>query len=118
MVLEREPFRVLLPLLRHVVSLNDENCRLTIPVVKGRCARDAIPHTFNIDLFECGKNNSTKLKLIYNEFGNLIDSVTFLLTSVIGGILYKRRQWLAWGLWWHALAFVTQMIIWRRAYVA
>ena len=45
---KREPFRVLLPLLRHVVPLNDRNCRLTIPVVRGRCARDALPHAFHI----------------------------------------------------------------------
>ena len=45
---KREPFHALLPLLRHVVPLNDWNCRLIIPVVKGRCAREALPHAFNI----------------------------------------------------------------------
>ena len=40
----REPFHALLPLLCHVVPLNDGNCRLTMPVGKGRCARDALPH--------------------------------------------------------------------------
>ena len=43
-----EPFRVQLPLLRHVVPLNDGNCRLTIPVVKGRCTRDTLPHAVHI----------------------------------------------------------------------
>ena len=27
---------------------NDGNCRLTMPVVKGRCANGALPHTLNI----------------------------------------------------------------------
>ena len=40
---KREPFRVLLPLLRHVVPLNDGNCRLTMHVDKGRRARNALP---------------------------------------------------------------------------
>ena len=58
----RRPFRVLLPLLRHVVLLNDGNCRLTIPVVKGRCARDALPHAFHIGVFELVKTISTAKK--------------------------------------------------------
>ena len=58
----REPFRVLPPLLRHVVPLNDGTCRLTIPVVKGRCARDALPHAFHIDVFKFVKTISTAIK--------------------------------------------------------
>ena len=46
-----EPFCELLPLLLHVVPLNDGNCRLTIPVIKGRCARDALPQAFHIAMF-------------------------------------------------------------------
>ena len=42
---------MLLPLLRHVVHLNDGNCRLTMPADKGRYARDALPHTFDIGVF-------------------------------------------------------------------
>ena len=49
---KREPFHVLLPLLRHVAPLNDGNCRLTMPVGKGRCARDALPHAFHIGVFK------------------------------------------------------------------
>ena len=35
---KREPSRLLITLLRHAVPFNDEKCRLTMPVVKGRCA--------------------------------------------------------------------------------
>ena len=59
---KREPFRVLFPLLRHVVPLNDGNCRLTIPVIKGRCARDALPHAFHIGVFKFVKTISTAIK--------------------------------------------------------
>ena len=68
---KREPFHALLPLLRHVVPLNDGNCRLTIPVVKGRCAREALPHAFSIGVFKYGKSNPTTIKHIYNESENL-----------------------------------------------
>ena len=62
---------MLLPLLGHMVPLNDRNCPLTIPVIKGRCARNALSHTFNIDMF---KRNSTTIKHIHSESANLIDN--------------------------------------------
>ena len=68
-----EPFRVLLILLRHVVPLNDGNCRLTMPVVKGRCARDAQPHTFNISFFRSNKKDCAAIKHIYNESANITE---------------------------------------------
>ena len=46
---------MLLPLLRHMVPHNDGNCRLTMPIVKGRYACDALPYTFDI-----GENKSVK----------------------------------------------------------
>ena len=58
---KREPFHVPVPLLRHVVPLNDGNCRHTIPVAKGRCARDALRRIFHICVFKWGKHNSTTL---------------------------------------------------------
>ena len=64
---------MLLPLLRQVMPLNDGICCLTITVVKGRCARDAIPHTFNIGEFKSVKNDSTAIKHIYNEPANIIE---------------------------------------------
>ena len=36
-------------------ALNDGNCRSTITVGKGPGARNALPHTVNIDVFKCGK---------------------------------------------------------------
>ena len=69
---KREPFDALLPLLRHVVPLNDGNCRLTIPVVKGRCAPDTLPHAFHIGVFEFVQTISTAIKHIYKESANII----------------------------------------------
>ena len=70
-VLEASPFHALLPLLRHVVRLNDGNCHLTIPVVKGRCAREVLPHAFDIGVFKYGRSNHTTIKHIYNGSENL-----------------------------------------------
>ena len=50
------------------------NCRLTIPVVEGCCARDTPPHSFNIDMFETIKNNSTIIKHTDNESVNFTDN--------------------------------------------
>ena len=69
-----EPLYALLPSLHHVVPLNDGNCRLTIPIVKGSCAHEALPHAFNIGVFKCGKSNPTTIKHIYNESENLNES--------------------------------------------
>ena len=71
--LKQELFRVLLPLLHHVVPLSDGNCRLTMPVGKGRCARDALPHTFDMGVFRTVKKNSTTIKYISNQWANIIE---------------------------------------------
>ena len=57
MVLEARlwPCRGLLPVLRHMVPLNDGNCRLTMPVGRGRCTRRALPQTFDIGMFKSVK---------------------------------------------------------------
>ena len=78
---KRELFHELLPLLRHVVPLNDGNCRLTIPVVKGCCAREALSHAFDIGVFKYGKSNPTTIKHIYNESHNLNESCDVALDS-------------------------------------
>ena len=70
---KREPFHALLPLLRHVVPLNDGNCRLTMPVGKGRCARDALPQAFHIGVFKFVLTISTAIKHIYNESAHIIE---------------------------------------------
>ena len=108
----------LLPLLRHVVPLNDGNCRLTIPVVKGRCAREALSHAFNIGVFKYDKAPLPQQNVFTTNLRTLMEVVTLLLTAIISGIFHKQCQWLAWRVWWHALAFVTHEITWRRAYVA
>ena len=51
----------------HVVPLNNGNYHLTMPVLKGRCARDALPDTFNIGVYKCCKqfyHNKTYLQWI------------------------------------------------------
>ena len=59
-----------------IVPLTDGNCRLTMPIVKGHCARYTVPRTFDISVLNSGKNNSTTIKHIYNESANLIGSCT------------------------------------------
>ena len=44
------------------MSINSGHYRLTINVVKGRCAREALHHTFNIDIIKCNE-----IILHYNE---------------------------------------------------
>ena len=114
---KREPFHALLPLLRHVSPLHDGNCRLTIPVIKGRCAREALPHVFNIGVFKYGKSLPQQ-NIFTANLRTWMKFVTLLSTAIISGIFHKQCQWLSWRLWWHALAFVTYEIAWRRAYVA
>ena len=70
---KREPFHALLPLLRHVVPLNDGNCRLTMPVGKGRCARDALPHAFHIGVFEFVFTNFYRNKTYLHESAHIIE---------------------------------------------
>ena len=67
-----EPFRVLPPLLHHMVPLNDGNCCLTMPAINRLCPCDALPHTFNIGMFKSIKNSAT-IKHIYNEPANIIE---------------------------------------------
>ena len=54
-------------------ALNDGNCRLTIPVVKGRCARDALPQAFHIGVFQFVKTISTAIKEYLKEFANITE---------------------------------------------
>ena len=70
---KREPFHALLPLLRHVVPLDDGNCRLTMPVGKGRCARDTLPPAFHIGVFKFVFTISTAIKHIYKESAHIIE---------------------------------------------
>ena len=44
-------------------------------VVKGRCARDAIPcQTFHIEVFKCGQDNSDTITRIGDDSVELLDS--------------------------------------------
>ena len=85
---------MLFPLLRHVVPLNDGNCRLTIPVVKGCCARDALLHAFHIGMFKFVETISTAIKIYLKESANIIEGCIqmLFLTPMIAGISNKRCQ--------------------------
>ena len=84
------------PLLRHMVPLNDGNCHLTLPVVKGRYAREALPHAFNIGVFKYGKSNSTTIKHIYNESENFNEScdVAFNSNNWVESSINSATDWL------------------------
>ena len=71
---KREPFRVLLTLLRHVAPLSYGKLLSHNAVVKGRCARDAIPWTFHIEVFKCGQDNSDTITRIGVDSVELLDS--------------------------------------------
>ena len=71
---KREPFRVLLPLLRHVAPLSDGKLLSHNAVVKGRCAHDAIPWTFHIEVFKCRQDNSDTITRIGDDSVELLDS--------------------------------------------
>ena len=62
-----------------------------IEVVKGSCARDALPHTIDISVTKCGKNNFITIKNITNLI-NKLTVVTLRLTAIIGGISQKQCQ--------------------------
>ena len=66
---------MLLPFLHHVVALNDGNCDLTIPVIKGSCIRDALPHAFHIGVFKFDKTISTAIKHIFKECANIVGCI-------------------------------------------
>ena len=70
MDLKREPPRVLLPLLSHVVPNHDGDCRLTNAVVKVLGAREPLPGTTNIRVFKRGKIFLSR----NNESANFIES--------------------------------------------
>ena len=42
-------------------------------VVKGRCARDAIPWTFRIEVFKCDQDNSDTITRIGDDSVELLD---------------------------------------------
>ena len=65
-----------------MVPLNDGNCRLTIPVVKGRCTRDALPQAFHIGVFKFVKTISTAIEHIYKESANMIEGC-FVIESMV-----------------------------------
>ena len=69
-------------LLRHVVPLNDGNCRLTILVVnKGRCARDPPPDAFHIGVFEYVKTIYNTIKHIFKESANINEGCNVVFDS-------------------------------------
>ena len=62
----RELLRVLPPLV-HDRPLNDDNCRLTTSIIKGRCARDVQPCIVNTGVFKSHKTNFNTTEHIYSN---------------------------------------------------
>ena len=88
----REPLRVLLPLLFIWCPLNNGNCRLTMPIAEGRCAREALP----ISLISACLNPVKRiLQHILSLYANLIDSCDFAFDANDWWNSHKRCQWLA-----------------------
>ena len=65
---------MLFQFLCHVMPLNDRNCCLTVPIVEGCRALDALLETSRIWVFKCSKSNSNTMKHAYNESVNSIAS--------------------------------------------
>ena len=63
---------MLLPLLHHMALLNNGNCRLTMPVIKGCFANGVLLHNL-IDNFKSNTKISTTIKHIYNESANIFE---------------------------------------------
>ena len=117
---KQQPFHTLLPLLRNMVP----QCPLMTGIVASqypssrdtvlvrRCLTPLISACLN-----AVKATLPQLNTFTTNLRTWMKVVTFLLTAMIGGIFHKQCQWLAWRVWWHAMAFVTQEITWRRAYV-
>ena len=91
----REPFRVLLPLLCHVVPLHNGNCRLTIPLVKECCARDALAQTLNIGVFK-----SVEKFYLYKTYLKIIFTTVLFLEWVSRPSPYPDRWSLHWDGHW------------------
>ena len=81
-----------------------------MPVVKNRCNRDVLPHTFNIGVFKSIKKNPDTLQHIYNESANIIEGCNVAFDTNACGISHKWCQWLALRVWWHVLIFITHEI--------
>ena len=80
-VLEARAVSRATPIITSLVPLHDGNCRLKIPVVKGRCACDALPHAVHIGVFKFVKTISTAIKHIYQESANIIEGCNVALDT-------------------------------------
>ena len=74
--LKREPFHILLRLLRRMMALNDRICRFKMPIIKGYGVYVPQPQVTKIWMFKCVKSNSTTKLHAYNESANYIGSYT------------------------------------------
>ena len=57
------------------------NCRLTTPVIKGCCIRDALPHTSSFGVFKSVKKKSSPTKHIHNKSSNWIEDCTVVFDT-------------------------------------
>ena len=114
---EREPFHVLLPLLRDLVPLTDGNYRLTMPVANGHCARDPLRHTFDIGEFNCGKTFLEIYGIFTIWLKISLKVILMTLISMGGRVSLKRCRSLAWKQRCYVVGFVTHEITRRWGHV-
>ena len=99
---KREPFQVLLPLLRHVMPFNDRNCCFTM------LSKEAVLVTgyFIPSILACLNVKSILLQPSIFRMNLLIKLkvIMLVLTPIICRISLKQCHWLAWRVrwWWQA----------------
>ena len=57
-------------------SFLNNSCRFKMHLVTRRRDRNQLPEFTNISVFKWGKNNSTRITLVYHEFANFFESYT------------------------------------------
>ena len=100
---KQELFRMLLPLLSHMVPLTKDTMLVTCFLTPSIAA-----------CLYLSKNNFITIKHIHNESETIIEVVILLLTPMIARISDKWCQWLAMRVWWHTLVFVICQITWHH----
>ena len=92
---KRESLDVLLPLLHNMVTLNDGNCRLAMPIVKGRGALVSLPKIYVVcvQIRQINNHDKTCLQWICEFFKVML----LIITSMGHRILLKWGQWLTWN---------------------
>ena len=90
-------------------AVKDRNCCLTMPGVWGLRTCDLLLQAINIDVFECCKNNSNKIRHVALNLQTLKVIMLILQGAMVS---YWNSAWDC-----HALVVVSHEIIWCQALV-